>query len=157
MTRKINELVFFGSETAERKMLVMREQLDLAMSYAGGMQQGLAIDDPEYKRGEEMIRDALRDLAAGLLGREITFTSTLPYPNPEQCDSEGALAVVIDKGFQIAQALGYAGSKLHYMAAVLPNMKASEADVNGKTVWTGVVKDAVDQPAYLHKAWEPVR
>lgn len=127
MSRKINELIFFGNESSMAKILVLREQLDLAISYSSGMQQGLGVDDPEYKRGEEIVQNALRDLAAGLLGREIAFTSVLPYPYPNPAsgcagtDVEAkSLAMVIDKGFQLAQDLGYTGNKLHYVAAVMP-------------------------------------
>ncbi len=79
--RKITELVFFGNDQAFAKMKLMRDQLDRAMSYASGMQQGVLVNSPEYIRGEAIVQASLQDLAAGLLGREIEFAAKLPYPN----------------------------------------------------------------------------
>jgi hypothetical protein len=90
--RKFKGLVFLGSglhSLAERARLHRR--LDEALDLSGGMQQPQHWDhEPTQAEREatervdresvQEVEDACRDLVAALVGRDISFGETLPYP-----------------------------------------------------------------------------
>ena len=90
--RKFKGLVFLGSglhSLAERARLHRR--LDEALDLSGGMQQPQHWDHEPTQADREAtervdresvqeVEDACRDLVAALVGRDISFGETLPYP-----------------------------------------------------------------------------
>ena len=82
--RYFTGLLFLGSgEYSERAAGLLHERLDEALSISGGLQQS-SQGEPENEEAtaaEEQERvDAVRDLAAAILGRDITIGDKLPYP-----------------------------------------------------------------------------
>jgi hypothetical protein len=77
-------LLFLGSgDTSVRAAHLLEERLREGISLSGGLQQssqGMPEDRDERARGEADLEDIVRDIAAALLGREITFGAATPYP-----------------------------------------------------------------------------
>lgn len=63
---------------ARSDIALLHQRLDDAITCAGGMQQGVPTDSPEYAEGERYIEDALRDLATALTGRELALGEKIP-------------------------------------------------------------------------------
>jgi len=77
-------LLFLGSgDWSVRAAHLLKERLQEGISLSGGLQQssqGMPEDRAEMARGEADLEDIVRDIAAALLGREITFGAATPYP-----------------------------------------------------------------------------
>lgn len=82
MARQFNQILFHGagkhSSAQSRKLKAV---LSNALNMQSGMQQGVHQNDPQYKESQKVLEDAVRDVAAALLGRSITLGKTLPYGN----------------------------------------------------------------------------
>lgn len=84
--RHFHGLVFLGNgqfSVAEMERLKLR--LDDGFNDLGAMQQGNVYATPEENERERAeitsaLEDVVRDVAAALLGRKITFGEKLPYP-----------------------------------------------------------------------------
>lgn len=88
MARQFHGLLFLGNgqhSVGERRRLV--GVLERALDLSGGLQQPDSIHEPPDPRRDALaadmhdeIKDAVRDIAAALLGQEISFGEVLPYP-----------------------------------------------------------------------------
>lgn len=79
--RLFHGLIFQGAgKTSVTQLRRLNNIYQRAGMIAGGLQQGVHTDSQEHKDGTVEIEDAVRDIAAALLGRDITFTKVLPYP-----------------------------------------------------------------------------
>lgn len=81
--RMIEGLYFAGNAGppgyfSERQEELLFRRLRTAIDYLSGLQQGVTGQD--RIDGEQEIEDAVRDVAAALLGRNIEITDELPYP-----------------------------------------------------------------------------
>ena len=78
--RHFNQLLFFG---AGEEALLKMAKLDLVYKNAIGaanLQQMISTKDPAAIEAKKEAEDAVRDIAAALLGRRITIGAKLPYP-----------------------------------------------------------------------------
>lgn len=65
----------------------LHKRLDEALQISGGLQQssqGMPEDEACRISSEVEREDAVRDIAAALLGREVTFGRRLPYPYDDE-------------------------------------------------------------------------
>lgn len=82
MTRHFNQQLFHGAgDHSKMGVRKLRSVLNNALNMQSGMQQGVHQTDPQYKEGQRVLEDAVRDIAAALLGRSVTFGKKLPYDN----------------------------------------------------------------------------
>ncbi len=80
MPRGFHGLLFLGNgEHSVRERQRLHEILDRALDLSGGLQQP-GPEDPSDERYHREIEDAVRDVAAALLGREIELGEVLAYP-----------------------------------------------------------------------------
>lgn len=80
--RKFDGMLFHGmGEDSAILQDVLINRLIAGHNYFGGMQQGVCIHSPEYKRGEEFIKDVCRDILASFgFSDEGLKWEKLPYP-----------------------------------------------------------------------------
>lgn len=86
--REFHGLLFLGMGQASldgRKRL--HQLLDKALELSGGLQQPDPLTVPPDPEGDRIaadmadeVKDRVRDIAAALTGREISFGAVLPYP-----------------------------------------------------------------------------
>ena len=76
--RTFHGLMFFGGPNCEDDTDRLKELFNETLSVVSGIQQTFDIDSRQ--QGEAFVEDAIRDIAAALLGREVEFGKTLPYP-----------------------------------------------------------------------------
>ncbi len=74
--RYFKGLLFDGNEQAKESIKLLHKLLDNAYSISSGLQQGGDLTE-EYRIERE---DAIRDIAAAVLGLNIEFKEKLPYP-----------------------------------------------------------------------------
>ena len=86
--RYFHGLIFFGNLSCIEQTAMLRDRLNDACQLVGGLQQGGHPDSEEDALAQETMRtsdqkaveDIVRDIAAALLGRDITIGERLPYP-----------------------------------------------------------------------------
>ena len=73
--RQFHGLIFMGAgERTEAECAFLTKRLQEAMMLVSGMQQA------HEGTFESEVEDIVRDIAAAVLGREVTFGEKLPYP-----------------------------------------------------------------------------
>jgi hypothetical protein len=81
-------LLFLGAgDHSLRLIKLLHARLDEALHISGGLQQssqGMPEDEAYCARFEAECEDAVRDIAAALLGREVTVGRRLPYPYDDE-------------------------------------------------------------------------
>lgn len=86
--RKFHGYLFLGNgKFSERQEALLRRRLREAFELNAGLEQGAGFgefDPPGFKeRLVREIEDIVRDIAAALTGRRISFGRKLPYPPKE--------------------------------------------------------------------------
>lgn len=90
MSRYFHGLVFFVRD-CRKELKLLHKRLDEAISIAGGGQQPArclseekVVEEYEFaEKMEKELEDVIRDIAAALVGRNITFGDNISYPpNP---------------------------------------------------------------------------
>ena len=81
MSRYFHGLIFMGAgDRSINQCDHLHERLENGLSHLSGAQQ-MAFESEELRRvAEQNVEDVVRDVAAALLGREVTFGDKLPYP-----------------------------------------------------------------------------
>ena len=78
MARQIFGTIFMGAgERTAKDIQALHEILDEALSTLSGLQQGGEDQDGQFEREME---NAVRDIGAAILGKEIRIGEKLPYP-----------------------------------------------------------------------------
>ncbi len=72
-----------GGPRADQGLKCLRARFEEAISASSGIQQPGGSDE-ECIQGQLDIENAIRDIAAALTGKEISFGEKLPYPPPEK-------------------------------------------------------------------------
>ena len=86
--RLFDSILYMGAgKFSEADVRLLKRQLKEALSVLSGIQQGGGdqIDAQEL----DMREDVVRDMAAALLGREITIGAELPYPGKLRMGKRG--------------------------------------------------------------------
>jgi hypothetical protein len=91
--RHFHGLLFLGSGLSSQEGRAhLHRILDRALDISGGLQQPDPVTEPpradredEDRRWQREIEDAVRDIGAALLGREIQLGEVLPYPPQAPC------------------------------------------------------------------------
>lgn len=86
--RKFHGYLFLGSgDYSARQAALLRKRLREAFELNAGLEQGAGFgefDPPGFqKRLYKEVEDIVRDIAAALVGRRISFGRKLPYPPKE--------------------------------------------------------------------------
>ena len=74
--REFKGLLFLGNNESAKQVRKLRKLLNNAISLSGGLQQGADLTE-EVRLDME---NAIRDIAAAILGVNIEFKEKLPYP-----------------------------------------------------------------------------
>ena len=82
--RAFLSLLFMGSgECTVRDVDLLHQRLQDALSHSSGLQQSRGGEEEMDRKSTAEMEDVVRDIAAAVLGREVTFGETLPYPSPD--------------------------------------------------------------------------
>lgn len=77
-------LLFLGAGAHSRRLMdLLHCRVDDALNISGGLQQssqGEPEDDAFQHKQEQDLQDAVQDICAALLGREVQFGDRIPYP-----------------------------------------------------------------------------